>query len=125
MPTYEYSCPRCEEQRDIVKSVAELNRTEYCIECAAIMKRMVSVPLVHNDSYGKPIHSDALAIHPSQRVEHAQRYPDVRLDNENRPILDKFDKHEKYLEARGIYKPPGKQRRKLKQISTTGKKGNK
>lgn len=110
-----------------MKPVAELNRTEYCTECAAIMKLLVSVPCISKGGYGKPIHSDALAIHPSQREEHQRRYPDIKLDKQNRPILDKFTPHEKYLEARGIYKPPGKQRRKLRQVCTTTtiKKGNK
>jgi hypothetical protein len=83
------------------------------------MQRQVSVPRVHSDSYRKPIHSDALAIHPSQRREHEQKYPDVKLDSENRPILDSYKKHDDYLEKRGVYKPPGRNRRKLKQITTS------
>lgn len=89
------------------------------MECTQLMKRQVSIPRVHSDSYRKPIHSDALAIHPSQREEHMRKYPDVKLDNENRPVLDSYKKHDEYLEKRGVYKPPGRKRRKGTKITST------
>jgi len=119
MPVYEYKCTKCEARRDITKPVAELDRQEWCVECTQRMKRQVSIPRVHSDSYHKPIHSDALAIHPSQREEHMKKYPDVKLDNENRPILDSYKKHDEYLEKRGVYKPPGRKRRKGTKIAPT------
>lgn len=116
MPTYEYVCTGCKMQCDVTKPMSEFDRTEQCTECGSVMRRKITVPRVHADSYRRPIHSDALAIHPSQREEHMRLYPDVKLDEECRPILDSYTKHEKYLEARGIYKPPKRNKRRERRI---------
>ncbi|KKN79142.1 hypothetical protein LCGC14_0343300 [marine sediment metagenome] len=59
---------------------------------------------VHADSYHKDIHSDALAIHSSQREEHERLYPDIKIDEKNRPVFDNFKKHDKYLDDTGHVK---------------------
>jgi hypothetical protein len=67
--------------------------------------RAADMPRVHGDSYSTPLHSDALAIHPSQRAEHQRLYPNVPLDKENRPVLSSYSQAEKYYDKRGIVKP--------------------
>jgi hypothetical protein len=62
-------------------------------------------------NYTKPIHSDALAIHPDQRAEHEKLFPDIRIDSECRPIFDNFTKHEAYLKKTGFRKETQKIRR--------------
>lgn len=41
MPRYPYNCPECGEEFDVVKPLAELNRTEIC-ECGAICWRGIA-----------------------------------------------------------------------------------
>jgi len=95
--------------------MSDLDRTEKCLDCGTPMRRSVAanMPRVHADSYSKELHSDALAIHPEQRAEHHERYPDVPLDRECRPVFRSFKQHDRYLEARGIYKPPKRNRRRV------------
>ena len=62
-------------------------------------------------NYKHPVHSNSLAIHPSQRAEHAKLFPNIRLDNQCRPIFEKFIDHENYLKETGFQKLPQKIRR--------------
>ena len=118
MPTYAYVCDACGEREDIVKPMAESTSDETCRACGRPMRKdlTTSTPRVHKDSYSKPLHSDALAIHPEQRAEHQRLYPDVRLDRANRPILDSFAKAERYYNSRGIHKPMKRNRRRMARI---------
>ena len=61
-----------------------------CHECGKHMVRDMRADLFNtpNDSYTKPLHSDALAIAPSQRKEHEQKFPYIKLDKKCRPIFD-------------------------------------
>ena len=62
-------------------------------------------------NYERPIHSDALAVHPDQRAEHEKKFPYIELDKQNRPIFDNFVRHEKYLKEIGCVKEPQKLRK--------------
>ena len=106
VPTYSYKC-ECGNTIEVVKPMSSSNTVETCQFCFKEMQRdfAADMPRVHSDSYSKPVHSDALAIHPSQRAEHQQRYPYMSLDKHNRPILDSFSKAERYYEDRGLVKP--------------------
>jgi hypothetical protein len=53
---------------------------------------------------GHELHSDSLAIHPSQIAEHRQLYPAVPLDGACRPVFTSVKQREKYLDARGVLK---------------------
>lgn len=119
MPSYVYYCPDCNNQELVVKPMADAARAENCPVCGVEMTKDVAanMPRVHADSYRRPIHSDALAIHPSQVEEHQRLYPDVPLDSECRPILSNYKQHEKYMEGRGVYKRPGRNRRKATKVS--------
>lgn len=55
-------------------------------------------------NYKHPVHSDSLAISPSQRAEHEKRFPNIRLDPQCRPIFEKFTDHENYLKKTGFVK---------------------
>ncbi len=109
MPTYEYRCPKCSWVDEIVKSMSASNTVETCRQCRTVMERDYSaeVPTSNSDSHNaRPIHSDSLAIHPSQVGEHHRLYPDVPLDSACRPVLTSVKQREKYLEARGVAKVP-------------------
>lgn len=87
--------------------------------CGKAMQRDYSGERVNagGKDYSRPIHSDALAISPTQRAEHERIFPNVKLDNQCRPVFDKFGPHEDYLKKTGFKKLPGKQKRKGKRIA--------
>lgn len=52
MPLYAYKCPVCAAQRDILKPIAEIDRTEHCHKCDFAMNRQVCAPRVIPDYPG-------------------------------------------------------------------------
>ena len=68
--------------------------------------------------YDRPIHSDSLAINPCQVKEHREKFPNIDLDSQCRPVFDNYTDHEAYLKATGFVKPPQKIRNKGKRIKT-------
>ena len=80
-----------------------------CYKCGKDMRWDLKIAIHGNYKY--PVHSDALAISPDQRAEHEKLFPDIRLDNQCRPIFDNFTRHEKYLKQTGFKKAPQKIRR--------------
>jgi len=77
-----------------------------------------------NKEYGSEIHSDSLAIMPSQVKEHQQKFPDVKIDNEGRPVFDNYQQHDKYLEQIGAVKMPQKIKHKKSKKSGSKKQFN-
>lgn len=70
---------------------------------------MICNVAIHGN-YKNPIHSDSLAIHPDQRAEHEQTFPNIKLDGQNRPIFDNFVDHENYLKKTGFVKLASKEK---------------
>lgn len=68
-------------------------------------------------NYRHPVHSDALAIHPSQRAEHERLFPNIRLDGDCRPIFEKFTDHEAYMKKCNVVKHTQKLKPKRKRIA--------
>lgn len=52
MPTYLYQCPSCTTRRDIIKSLANLDRSEPCEACQTPMERKLCAPRVVADYAG-------------------------------------------------------------------------
>ena len=104
---YCYRCPRCGWVDEVAKPMSASDTIEICRQCGTPLNRDYAAEGVHTsaDSYHRELHSDALAIHPSQRAEHEQKYPNVPLDAACRPVLRNYRQHNEYLEARGIVKP--------------------
>ena len=120
MPEYSFICNDCGVRKtEYVKRHADLE-VPNCLQCQQPMARDFNTDLINTpgDSYRNPIHSDSLAISPEQRKEHEQKFPYIKLDDKCRPIFDKFGPHERYLEETGFQKLPGKQRRRMKRVST-------
>jgi putative FmdB family regulatory protein len=107
MPMYVYKCPKCDWMDEVIKPMAVSNTVETCRQCGAVMERDFMAEGFHTnaDSYGREIHSNALAIHPDQAAEHRRLYPDIPLDGACRPVLSNYRDHDAYIEARGIVKP--------------------
>jgi len=52
MPLYLYQCPACQRRRDILKSLANLDREESCEACQTPMERRLCAPAVVADYPG-------------------------------------------------------------------------
>ncbi len=83
-----------------------------CTECGGEMY-MNPFSASIQGNYKRPIHSDALAIHPDQRAEHEQLFPNVRLDEQDRPIFDNMHDHQAYLDKCGMVKKTQRIRHKI------------
>ena len=53
MPNYNYSCPSCEQEMTVTKSMGDSGREENCPECKIIMSRIYSLsePLPDMEPY--------------------------------------------------------------------------
>lgn len=82
-----------------------------CTSCGAKMNRdlKADIPFASGD-YKRAVHSDSLAISPGQRAEHEQKFPNIKLDSQNRPVFDNFQNHQAYLDKCNIVK----ERKKIK-----------
>lgn len=112
MPLYKFACD-CRRKQEVTWPMSRSKELLVC-ECGEKMYRIYNF---HNRgmSYKKPIHSDSLAIAPSQRAEHEQRFPNIKLDKACRPIFDDVRTHQKYLDDCNLVKD----RQKLKPKGVT------
>jgi len=90
-----------------------------CLKCGTKMNRdlKTDLPFASGDYHHGAIHSDSLAISPDQRAEHLQKFPDIKLDNQNRPVFDNFQHHESYMKKCNIVKERKKIKPKGKRIA--------
>jgi hypothetical protein len=79
-----------------------------CPKCHEGMYRDYGGVQTGGHEYKKPLHSDSLAIAPSQVTEHKQKFPGIELDSECRPVFHNVSEHDAYLNAIGAYKAPQK-----------------
>lgn len=86
-----------------------------CPKCGKDMRWDLNIGIHGNYKY--PIHSDALAISPTQIAEHKRLFPNIRLDKTCRPIFEKFTDHEAYLKKCNVMKHPQKIKPKGKRIA--------
>lgn len=77
-----------------------------CPKCKSEMAMDCRIAIHGN--YQHSVHSDSLAIMPSQVEEHKRLFPNIEIDSEFRPVFDKFTEHQKYLDATGFQKLPQK-----------------
>ncbi len=104
MAIHRFTC-RCNE---VVEDITTKG-IHICPRCGAEMAMDCRIAIHGN--YQHPVHSDSLAIMPSQVAEHKQLFPNIELDDEQRPIFDNYTEHQKYLDATGFQKLPQKIRR--------------
>lgn len=98
MVLHKFTCGEC----SITIEDSNTKTVHKCPACGQDMNWNLNIAIHGN--YKHPVHSDALAINPDQRAEHEQLFPDIRLDGQNRPILDNFRNHENYLKKIGFVK---------------------
>lgn len=111
MPRYTFKCPKCGGSEDVVRPMVDAEKPWRCVSCKVEMNRdfQTDIPFASGD-YKRAVHSDSLAINPDQRAEHLQKFPNIKLDSQNRPVFDNFQDHQKYLDKCNIVK----ERKKVK-----------
>lgn len=115
MPTYCYKCEQCGHVFDKFRSMVDSDKIVLCSKCGSSTRRDWSAecPMARRtEDYDHPIHSDSLAMNPNQVAEHKRRFPDIKVDSENRPVFDNYVEHDKYLKACGLVKNPQKIRKR-------------
>jgi len=111
MATHRFICNEC----NIAIEDTTIKGVHKCPKCDEDMTLDCKIAIHGN--YQHPIHSDALAISPTQIAEHKKLFPNIRLDKACRPIFEKFTDHEAYMKKCGIVKHPQKIRQKGKIIA--------
>lgn len=111
MPLHNFICDKC----NIITQDVTMKGIHECPECGEDMRWDCRVGIHGN--YRTPIHSDALAISPTQKAEHERLFPNVRLDGDCRPVFDKFVDHENYMKKVGVTKRRQKIKTKGKRIA--------
>lgn len=118
MPFYNFICSGCGSKQEVKRSMNRCDVPTLCV-CGAVMRRdfQADIPFASGDYHNGAIHSDSLAISPDQRAEHLQKFPNIKLDNQNRPVFDNFQNHQTYLDKCNIVKERKKIRPKGKRIA--------
>ena len=119
MPVYSFQCPECDAKDERVRVMKNADKKCMCT-CGARMVRdfAADLPFASGGDYGsRAIHSDSLAINPSQRAEHEKLFPNIKLDSQCRPVFDNFSSHEKYLKKCNLVKERKKIKPKGKRIA--------
>ena len=119
MPVYSFKCLGCGTKDEYVHPMKKCDMTHKCLKCGIKMVRdfQADLPFASGGDYRKPIHSDALAISPTQRAEHEQRFPNIKLDKECRPVFSNYNAHDKYLKETGFRKKRQKTKPRGKRIA--------
>ncbi len=107
MATHRFVCDECA----ITVEDSTTKGIHFCPRCSGEMYWDVQVNF--QSGYERPVHSDALAIHPDQRAEHEQTFPNIRLDEQNRPVFDNLHDHQAYLDKCGMVKQTQRIRHKV------------
>ena len=118
MPEFSFICNECGTRKtEFVKRHVDLI-IPCCLNCTQQMSRdfHADAPNVPAGGYCRAIHSDSLAVAPSQRGEHERLFPYITLDNKCRPVFDNYTDHQRYLDETGFVKNRAKQRRRLTKV---------
>lgn len=114
MPIYPYRC-KCGNAEEFIDAIKNCSKERKCSVCGKKMYRVYSFN-VGDKEYAKPLHSDSLAITPAQVAEHKKHFPDIKIDDECRPIFESYKQHDNYLKKTGFVKEPQKIRNRGKKI---------
>lgn len=117
MPVYTFVCDQCSFLEERILSMNDADKSQFC-KCGYQMRRDFQTDLPHAPNvYKRPIHSDSLAINPEQRAEHEKLFPDIKLDDQHRPVFDNFTSHENYMKKCNIVKERQKTKPRGKRIA--------
>lgn len=119
MPRYNFRCPRCDKQEEVIRPMADAEKPWRCPGCNVKMARdfQTDLPFASGGNYKKPIISDSLAVSANQVEEHRQLFPDVKILSDGRPVFENFQQHNSYLKKTGFYKKRQRTKPKAKRIA--------
>jgi len=110
---FDYYCTEC-----YYRFTGSLKSASNCPVCKSEKIGLLPGSIrIGGGNYKHPIHSDAMAVNPSQVKEHMEKFPDIKLDEQCRPIFDNYGAHQRYLDATGFQKLPQKIRTRGKRIA--------
>ena len=103
MVIHKFICDEC----NVFAEDTSTEGVHVCPQCKGDMRWDMRGIGIHGN-YKSPIHSDAMAIAADQVEEHQRLFPNIRLDEQCRPIFENYTDHEAYLKANGFIKRPKK-----------------
>ena len=99
---YCFRCPKCGKAEESVRTIAQRHAPQPCPGCGLPMERDPRAELVGvRGEYKQPIISDSLGIHPDDIPEHRQKFPDIDITSDGRPILRSLAQKRSYLKRIG------------------------
>lgn len=91
----------------------DFDSLELCDNCHVEMERNFNKRGIHcgNKSYGKPLISESLGIHPEQAAEHRKNHPNVEVMPEGQLRFNNYQDHKNYLNKIAWDKKESKRKR--------------
>lgn len=85
MARYDYSCPKCGHQFEVVRSMKDWNKTTKCPNCQATATKLISCPTVYAEGILRV--SYALGVDPSQIPEARKIHPGAEFTKDGHMII--------------------------------------
>jgi len=104
MPRYDFVCPECGKEVEVVRPMRDSDKIEVCPACNADMRRVYGSVNVTGTQSADTFWSQSLAINPDQAAEHRRLFPDVKIDVEGRLGFDSIKQRSDYCTATGFEK---------------------
>ncbi len=112
MPQYEWEC-ECGKEKTEFFSMADVPELMRCV-CNKIMSRVYSFNQGGGSGYSHI--SDALAVGPSQIMEHKRLFPDIKVHSDGRPEFTSVKQQSDYMDTCGFHKYKQKLKKKGKPL---------
>jgi len=85
MPYYGFSCPACEHEEIVLRSISNRNDVLLCPEDGFVMERDFSVHhKIKSAVCASTFFSSTMGVHPDQIADEVRRHPDWKFDKEGR-----------------------------------------
>lgn len=102
MPLYDYKCPVCDQQVELLIPMLEYQSEQPCT-CGAVMQRIFTTKKSHSPNFRKPIEMFSVAPTSPQELEAFRRKcPDVELTRQLVPIAHNRTEKKQILRAVGF-----------------------
>jgi len=69
MPIYEYFCPRCKKEFELMRPLSEADKPAFCPDCGSEAEKLISVFASKADFYIKPPAKDAFRERSKQKEQ--------------------------------------------------------
>lgn len=120
MPIYCFECLECGATKEVVRSMGDSDKPEYCVcegDPEMARNRRAELSNVNGTAKGDTFWSQSMAISPDQAAEHRRLFPNVRVREDGCIGFDSVKERADYCEKCGFEKQPGKPRRTGRQLT--------